>query len=75
MTVFTKTFDKIKEILKITKEAVQLAILHPPYADIIKFSDKKEDLSNATSLKDFLDKFAKVVKNTLSILEQGRISG
>ena len=75
-SVHEKTFDKIKEILKNHKrEAVQLAILHPPYADIIKFSDKKEDLSNATSLKDFLDKFAKVVKNTLSILEQGRYIG
>lgn len=68
-----KTFDNVKEVLKKhKKQSVQLAILHPPYADIIKFSDKKEDLSNAVSLKDFVDKFAKVVKNTLSILEHGR---
>ncbi|MFA6548298.1 MAG: DNA methyltransferase [Candidatus Magasanikbacteria bacterium] len=72
-SVKEKTFDSIKETLqKHRRQVVQLAILHPPYADIVKFSDKKEDLSNAVSLKDFLDKFAKVVKNTLSILEHGR---
>ena len=49
----TDTFEKVKEILKITKKNVQLAILHPPYADIIKFSDLKDDLSNAKSLKEF----------------------
>ena len=72
-SVHEKTFDSIKEVLKKhKKQSVQLAVLHPPYADIIKFSDKKEDLSNAISLKDFIDKFGKVVKNTLFILEHGR---
>jgi len=75
-SVHEKTFGHIKDVLKKhRKQAVQLAILHPPYADIIKFSDKKEDLSNAISLKDFIEKFGKVVKNTLSILEHGRYIG
>lgn len=68
-----KTFNDVKGVLKRhRRHSVQLAILHPPYANIIKFSDKKEDLSNSVSLHDFLDKFAKVVKNTLTILERGR---
>lgn len=68
-----ETFLRIKNILKDKKQLrVQLAILHPPYADIIKFSDKKEDLSNATSLKDFLSKFSNVLYNTIDILEDGR---
>src|SRR3990167_8204417 len=51
-------FEKVKEALKNHKKKnVQLAILHPPYADIIKFSDLKDDLSNAKSLKEFLDKY------------------
>jgi hypothetical protein len=29
-------------------------LLHPPYADIIKFTDKKEDLSNSGSVENFL---------------------
>jgi DNA modification methylase len=69
----TETFEKIKEILNNHKKKnIQLAILHPPYADIIKFSDLKEDLSNAKSLKEFLGKFAEVLKNTIEILENGR---
>ena len=72
-SVKKETFDKVKEILKKRKKKnIQLAILHPPYADIIKFSDLKNDLSNAKSLKDFLEKFSIVLKNTIEILEKGR---
>ncbi|MFH0792164.1 MAG: DNA methyltransferase [bacterium] len=72
-SVKTETFDKVKELLKNHKRKnVQLAILHPPYADIIKFSDLKDDLSNAKSLKEFLKKFSDVLKNTIEILEKGR---
>lgn len=68
-----KTFDKVSEILqKHKRKSVQLAILHPPYADIVKFSDKSGDLSNATSLKDFLEKFSHVLQNTLQILDKNR---
>ena len=67
------TFEKVKEILeKYKKKNIQLAILHPPYADIVKFSNLKEDLSNAKSLGEFLEKFSLVLKNTISILEKGR---
>lgn len=67
------TFDEINKALKKQKKkAVNLAILHPPYADIVKFSNLKEDLSNAKSLKEFLNGFSLVLKNTISILEDGR---
>jgi len=68
-----ETFGKVKEILKNNKKKnVQLAILHPPYADIIKFSDLKDDLSNTKSLKEFLDKFSLVLQNTVEILDKDR---
>ena len=67
------TFDKVSETLKKqNKKNISLAILHPPYADIIKFSNLKDDLSNAKSLREFLDGFSLVLKNTISILEKGR---
>src|SRR3989344_4476347 len=67
------TFDEVSETLKKQKKKnISLAILHPPYADIIKFSNLKDDLSNAKSLKDFLNGFSLVLKNTISILEKGR---
>ena len=66
-------FKNIKEILKKhKKKSVQFALLHPPYFDIIKFSEYKADLSNCQSLESFIKKFSEVVKNTLNILEKGR---
>jgi len=66
-------FDEVRSILgKHSIGTVQLAILHPPYFDIISFSDKKEELSNAESLEVFLMGFSKVVSNTISVLEKGR---
>ncbi len=50
----------------------QLIIYHPPYHDIIKFSDKKEDLSNALSIKDFIERFNEVLNNTLQYLQKNR---
>jgi len=68
-----ETFEKVKEILiDRKKKNISLAILHPPYADIIKFSNLKDDLSNSKSLKEFLEKFSDVLKNTIEILEKNR---
>lgn len=68
-----ETFEKVKEILQDHKKKnVQLAILHPPYANIIKFSDLNEDLSNTKSLEEFLGKFALVLENTVEILDSSR---
>ncbi|MDD4625018.1 MAG: DNA methyltransferase [Candidatus Paceibacterota bacterium] len=67
------TFDNALKLLESRqRKNVQFAILHPPYADIIKFSDKEADLSNCKNLKEFLDKFSQVVKNTVNLLEKNR---
>lgn len=68
-----ETFEKVKEVLKnYQKKNVQLAILHPPYADIIKFSELKDDLSNSKTLEEFLEKFSITLKYTIEILDKGR---
>ena len=46
---------------KFGREAADLLILHPPYFDIIKFTEQKCDLSNAPSLDDFLSRFVNVI--------------
>jgi hypothetical protein len=56
--------------LKISK--FQLVIMHPPYHDIIKFSDDERDLSNASSVAQFLSLFGKVVDNISPFLEKKR---
>ncbi len=52
--------------------SVQFVLMHPPYWDIIKFSKKKSDLSNADSVEDFLEKFGKVIDNIVYVLDNRR---
>lgn len=67
--------EKVQARLDIMgKKQAQLLILHPPYDDIIKFSDKKEDLSNCSSTEEFYDLFEKVAKNGYDLLEKGRFA-
>lgn len=51
---------------------LQFVIFHPPYWDIIKFSDNSNDLSNTATLDDFLSLFGKVIDNTTQYLEKNR---
>ncbi len=52
--------------------SAQLVILHPPYHDIIPFSDNPKDLSAQNSVDDFLKLFGKVIDNINPILDKGR---
>ncbi len=51
---------------------VQLLIMHPPYFDIIPFSDDDRDLSNAKTVGGFLEMFGEVVSNATPYLEKDR---
>ena len=70
-----EAMDKVQARLDVMgREKAQFLILHPPYDDIIKFSDKKEDLSNCSSTEEFYDLFEKVAKNGYDLLEKGRFA-
>lgn len=56
-------------------ERVQLVILHPPYFDIIPFSDDPRDLSNAPSLAAFLAKMGTLIAQVAAVLDSGRYLG
>ncbi len=64
--------DLKKEFTNIGIQKVQFIIMHPPYHDIIKFSNDKRDLSNAKSTEEFLFMMRKVIDNTYDYLEKGR---
>ena len=67
--------NKVQARLDVMGEKkAQLLMLHPPYDDIIKFSDKKEDLSNCATTEEFYDLFEKVAKNGYDLLEKGRFA-
>lgn len=53
-------------------KSVQLVIMHPPYFDIIKFSNDPRDLSNAPSVEGFLEMMGKLVDKVTPILDKGR---
>ncbi|MCS7260032.1 MAG: DNA methyltransferase [Anaerolineae bacterium] len=54
------------------QRSVQLIIMHPPYFDIIKFSDDPRDLSNARSVEAFLERLGQVVGRVVEVLDPGR---
>jgi hypothetical protein len=66
------TIDYKPLLKKLKTNSFQFAIMHPPYWDIIKFSNNKDDLSNAKSVQDFLKMFGEVVNNFFPLLDKGR---
>lgn len=67
--------DKVRSRLEIMgQESAQFLVLHPPYDDIIKFSDKENDLSNCKNTEEFYNMFEKVAKNGYDLLEKGRFA-
>ncbi len=54
------------------RNQAQLAILHPPYHSIIKFSDSPGDLSNCADVETFLERFAQTVDVVTRFLEPDR---
>lgn len=62
-----------KEVLaRYGQKSVQLLIMHPPYFDIIKFSNDPRDLSNANSVNDFLTMMSDIVRKASAVLDKGR---
>lgn len=68
----SRTFDTNRILYMYKIKNVQFILYHPPYWDIIKFSELENDLSNSKSLETFIGNFRQVVRNTSAILEKGR---
>lgn len=66
------TVDYAALLQQLGVEQVQLVLLHPPYHDIIQFSEDTRDLSNAASVDDFVARFTEVVAQVTPVLEVGR---
>lgn len=56
---------------KLKDESIDFVLMHPPYADIIKYSEWKikEDLSNIHNIDKFCDEIEKVAKESFRILK------
>jgi hypothetical protein len=67
-----KTVDAREQLDAAGAKNAQLLIMHPPYHDIISFSEDEKDLSNAPSTDEFLQMFGRVLDNVGPVLERGR---
>ena len=63
-----------KELKKLDRTHVDHVLLHPPYWDIIEFTDgtDERDLSSCSSLEGFKKMFKSVVLNSAELLEEGK---
>lgn len=68
----SSSVDLKKIITPLKIKSFQFQIFHPPYWDIIKFSDSKSDLSNSKSIEEFLRAFGNVLDNCLPMLDKKR---
>ncbi|MCA9797105.1 MAG: site-specific DNA-methyltransferase [Candidatus Eremiobacteraeota bacterium] len=68
----SSSFNFKKHLGKLGVKSVQLAMLHPPYFDIIQFSEDQRCLSNASDIDSFLESMRKVVAGCNSVLDPGR---
>jgi len=62
---------RILDFLK--NESIDFALTHPPYADIIKYSEGKipEDLSSINDLEKFCDEMEIIAKELFRVLKKG----
>ena len=63
-----------RDLSMLKNESIDFVLNHPPYVDIIKYSDKKiaEDLSNIHDLDKFCDEIEKVAGEFYRVLKKGR---
>lgn len=64
-------FDKNIELnfAELNRKKVDFIIAHPPYMDIIKFTDNENDLSKISELNTFIEKFVLAIGNGLNYLD------
>lgn len=58
------------DLIKFGKRKIDLIVAHPPYLDVVKFTDKPEDLSSITDIPLFIKKFVAAVKSAYVFLKK-----
>lgn len=73
VTNTVKTEESIKNgLIKLNEKEVKFILIHPPYMDIVKFTEHPNDLSKINDLTTFVKSFVNVCKNTLPYLSKNR---
>ncbi len=63
-----------RDLNKLPNESIDFILTHPPYADIIKYSEGKinSDMSNIHDLEEFANEMEKVAKELYRVLKPGK---
>lgn len=63
-----------RDLSKLENNSIDLVLTHPPYVDIIKYSEGKlvDDLSNIHDIESFCDEMEKVAKEFFRVLKPGK---
>ena len=79
LKVDNKAWQKIyiwdaRNLKRLEDKSIDLVLTHPPYADIIKYSEGNlvEDLSNIHDIDTFCDEMEKVAKEFYRVLKKGK---
>lgn len=67
---FTSAIES--NLVSLGKKRFDFLIVHPPYWDIVKFTDKLSDLSNISDFSVFIDSFVQSMSNALKYLKANR---
>lgn len=67
-TVKAQTLIK-DDLQRYERKFVDLVIAHPPYLDIIKFTDKVEDLSSIADINEFIERFIASMHSGIDLLK------
>lgn len=77
--VDNKSWQKVlkqdaRELKEVENESIDFVLTHPPYADIIKYSDGtiKEDISSIHDINEFSNEMEKVAKELNRVLKKGK---
>ena len=65
--------DCIQEIKKVEDDSVHLTVFSPPFADLYVYSDKSEDMGNASSYDEFCEHFGYLLPELNRVMKTGRI--
>jgi len=57
---------------KFNTKSVQFVLMHPPYMDIVKFTDNENDMSKIDNINEFVKKFKIICENSLKYLDKDR---
>lgn len=58
-----------KDLQEMNADKVSLILSHPPYLDIVKFTDKPEDLSQISDVSHFIEIYIQSVRNVWEYLK------